>query len=166
MKKSLISLLVASALSGSTLYAADVAATSPASVENSVSKTTSKTKRAGSTSTSLKSYFQQHAGDYAHEIGMLNNATVKARLTKLLGAQNFQLFKSIYQTCVPIEFRSWMYWSYGFQAHNCCDPIAVWAYDINNNAFYVWMKIDAQEYWWSDTGTVPGNFQDLVRREI
>ena len=70
---------------------------------------------------------------------------------------------SIYQVQGGIEYTKAMYWGSGFVAHECCDPATVWAYDSDNDSFYVWIRKDGQDYWWSESGNIPFKFQELVR---
>lgn len=47
-------------------------------------------------------------------------------------------------------------------AHQCCDPATVWAYDTYSNSFYVWIRKDDRDYWWSESGDIPIKFREIV----
>lgn len=79
---------------------------------------------------------------------------------------NFDLMRSYYQTQTPIEYTNGMFWASGFKAHQCCDPAVVWAYDGRNNSFYVWIRKDGRDYWWSESGSIPYEFRELVNEKF
>lgn len=114
----------------------------------------------------LDSYFRQHVGDYANEFNLFGNERVRTRLQKMMGAGNFKTFLDIFQVQVPIEYRKGMYWSSGFMPHQCCDPATIWAYDSSQNTFYVWIRKDDRDYWWSENGSISFNFRELVESEF
>lgn len=110
----------------------------------------------------LIAYFKQYIGDMVCDIDMFNDPWVKSRLVNLMGDTSYAFLKKIYQTQGDIEYGKGMYWGSGFMAHQCCDPATVWAYDTDNNSFYVWIRKDNKDYWWSEIGTVPYKFRELV----
>lgn len=110
----------------------------------------------------LNSFFKQHIGEYASEFDMFEDGRVKSRLKNLLGLSDFRDLKEIYQVQTPLEYHNRMYWGSGFMAHLCCDPAAIWAYDTSANAFYIWIRKDGRDHWWSETGKVPLEFKELV----
>ncbi len=118
-------------------------------------------KEESSDSAPLNVYFKQHIGDTASDFDMFNEPKIRMRLRDLLGL-NYEKLKDIYQVQDPIEYRHGMFWGSGFMAHQCCNPAAVWAYDANNNTFYIWIRDASEEYWWSESGRIPYEFQELV----
>lgn len=111
---------------------------------------------------SLDTYFRQHLGEYAYEFNLFDNDKIKIRLVNVMGLVNFNNLKHIYETEFPIEYQKGMYWVSGFKAHQCCDPAAVLAYDSHSNSFYVWIRKDDNNYWWSESGEIPFKFRELV----
>ena len=110
----------------------------------------------------LNSYFKQHLGEYASDFNLLSDSRIAKRFEDFMGILNFDALKEIYQVQVPIEYAKGMFWSYGFMPHQCCDPVAIWAYDTQNNSFYVWIRKNDRDYWWSESGNVPFEFKELV----
>lgn len=110
----------------------------------------------------LTAYFRQHIGEMVCDFDMFNNLTIKFRLIDLMGNTSYYLLKQIYQTQGDIEYSNGMFWAGGFMAHQCCDPATVWAYDTHNNSFYIWIKQDSRDYWWSETGNIPIKFREIV----
>lgn len=136
-----------------------------ASVINSRGKTfdiQAGSSNSGSNSQSLTSLFKKNLGNYASDFNMFSNPQIVARLKNLMGAQNFNIMKGIYQTEHPIEYQNGMFYANAFVAHQCCDPATVWAYDSHNNKFYVYIIKDGREYWWSETGNTEFKFHELV----
>lgn len=123
-------------------------------------------KGSSNQSEALDSYFKQHIGQYVSEFDMFNDQRVKSRLQKMMGASNFELLKKIYEVEVPIEYHNGMFWAKGFMAHQCCDPITVWAYDTYTNSFYVWILKDDKEYWWSESERDPFKFRTFINSYI
>lgn len=113
-------------------------------------------------SPSTISYFKEHLGECASEFGLFSDPSIVDRFEEMMGANNFNYLTAIYQTQGPIEYRGGMYHASGFMAHQCCDPAAVWAYDAYTDTFYVWIRKDDQNYWWSESGEVPYKFGELV----
>lgn len=113
----------------------------------------------------LTSYFKQHIGDYVYDFDMFHNQEINRRLDKLMPNGNFDLMQSYYQTQTPIEYTEGMFWASGFMAHQCCYPAVVWSYDSNCNSFYVWIRKNGQDYWWSESGTIPYKFRELVNEK-
>lgn len=110
----------------------------------------------------LNAYFKQHIGDMVCDFDMFNDHRVKSRLIDFMGVEPYSALKNIYQTQGDIEYSKGMYWGSGFMVHQCCDPATVWAYDTGNNSFYVWIRIDGKDYWWSESGNIPYEFRELV----
>lgn len=113
-------------------------------------------------SPSMISHFKSHIGDSASDFGMFSDPSIAGRLEDMMGANNFNYMTSIYQVQGGIEYTKAMYWGSGFVAHECCDPATVWAYDSDNDSFYVWIRKDGKDYWWSESGNIPFKFQELV----
>ncbi|MBD5210779.1 MAG: hypothetical protein HDS54_04235 [Barnesiella sp.] len=113
-------------------------------------------------SPSWLSYFKSHIGESPAEFSMFFDPSIQQRLGNLMGNNNFDYMTSIYQTQGGIEYTKGMYWGSAFVAHQCCDPATVWAYDTDNNKFYVWIRKDGRDYWWSETGNIPIKFQEIV----
>lgn len=111
-------------------------------------------------------YFRSHIGDSPSTIGLFSDPSVQGRLEDLMGANTFEYFTYIYQVQGGIEYTKGMYWGSAFMAHQCCDPATVWAYDADYDLFYVWIRKDGKDYWWSESGNVPYKFQELVRATI
>lgn len=107
-------------------------------------------------------YFKSHIGDCPSDFGMFFDPWIQQRLEDLMGVNSFNYMEAIYQTQGGIEYTKGMYWGSAFVAHQCCDPAVVWAYDTDNNSFYVWIRKDNKDYWWSDTRSVPFKFRELV----
>lgn len=117
-------------------------------------------------SQSLEAYYKEHLSDYAGVFHMFKDKRIADRLQKMMGASDFEALKNISQVETPIQFNNGMFWASGFKAHQCCDPITVWAYDSYTNNFYVWIRKDDREYWWSESGNVPLKFRELVNNEV
>ncbi len=115
-----------------------------------------------SVSASLISHFKEHIGDCPSDFQMFTNPTIQQRWVDMMGENNFNYLVSIYQTQGGIEYTKGMYWGSAFMAHQCCDPATVWAYDSDNDKFYIWILKDDRDYWWSETGAVPLKFRELV----
>lgn len=115
---------------------------------------------------SLTSYFKEHIGQMVCDFDMFNDLRVKTRLINLMGDDCYFALKEIYQTQVDIEYTDGMFWSFGFMAHQCCDPATVWAYDTFVNDFYIWIRKDGEEYWWSESGNIPFKFRELVSEKF
>lgn len=79
---------------------------------------------------------------------------------------NFDLMYSFYETQTPIEYIGGMFWASGFKAHQCCNPAVLWAYDSYTNAFYVWVRYEGKDYWWSESGELPYKFRELVNSKF
>lgn len=113
-------------------------------------------------SPSTVAHFKQHIGDYASEFYMFRDPSFENRFESMMGENNFAYLTQIYQVETPVEYTKGMYWASAFVAHQCCDPAVLWAYDSYNDAFYVWIRKDDRDYWWSETGSIPYNFRELV----
>ncbi len=111
---------------------------------------------------SMLSYFKSHIGESVSDFGMFYDPSIQQRFEKMMGKNNFNYLTYIYQTQGGIEYTKSMYWGSGFMAHQCCDPAAIWAYDTDNNSFYVWIRKDGKDFWWSESGSVPYKFKELV----
>lgn len=114
----------------------------------------------------LTTYYKQHIGDNVCDFDMFNDLPVKSRLVSLMGNTSYSFLKKIYQTQVGIEYSKGMFFAYGFMAHQCCDPATVWAYDTYTNSFYVWIRKDGKDYWWSESGNVPFKFSEIVNERF
>ena len=114
----------------------------------------------------LNAYFKSYIGEAPSDIRMFDNGTVAVRMQSTIGYNNYQYLKSIYQTQGGIEYTKGMFWGSAFKAHQCCDPYVVWAYDTDNNCFYVWILKDEREYWWSESGNITYKFRELVGSTI
>lgn len=110
----------------------------------------------------LNSYFKQHIGEMVEKFDMFNDIRIKERLQYVMGTESYFALKEIYQVQGPFEYRMGMFCGAGFMAHQCCDLATVWAYDTDNNSFYIWIRKDSQDYWWSESGNVPYKFRELV----
>lgn len=110
----------------------------------------------------LISFFKQHIGESVCDFDMFNYLPVKFRLINLLGNTDYAALKNIYQTQGDIEYSREMFYGSGFMAHQCCDPATIWAYDTDNNAFYIWIREDGKDRWWSETGNIPIKFREIV----
>lgn len=117
-------------------------------------------------SPSTLAYFKSHIGDCPSDFHMFFDPFIQQRLEDLMGEKNFNYMAYIYQTQGGIEYTKGMFYGSGYMAHECCDPATVWAYDTDNNSFYVWIRKDGKDYWWSESGNVPYKFQELVRATI
>lgn len=120
----------------------------------------------GQESPSMTAYFKDHLGECASDFGLLSDPSIQQRLEAMMGQGNFNNLTHIYQTQGPIEYHSGMYWASGFVAHQCCDPATLWAYDSYDNTFYVWIRKDSSEYWWSEAGSIPYKFHELVNEKF
>ncbi len=114
----------------------------------------------------LTGYFRQHLGGTPSEFGLFKESRVDTRLSQLMGIMNYLEFQDIYQVQGPMEYHDGMFWGWGFKAHQCCDPAAVWAYDTYANAFYVWVRMNERDYWWSEAGEVPLKFVGVVQDQF
>ncbi|MGM9851305.1 MAG: hypothetical protein ACI306_04095 [Muribaculaceae bacterium] len=110
----------------------------------------------------LTPYFKQHIGETVYDMDMFNYLPVKSRLIALMGNTSYSFLKKIYQTQGDIEYSKGMFYGSGFMAHQCCDPATVWAYDTHSNSFYIWIRKDGKDYWWSETGDIPIKFREIV----
>lgn len=110
----------------------------------------------------LTAYYKQHIGEMVSDFDMFNYLPIKFRLINLMELQAYFALKEIYQTQGDIEYGRGMFSGSGFMAHQCCDPAAVWAYDTDNNSFYVWIRKDDRDYWWSESGNIPIKFREIV----
>lgn len=113
-------------------------------------------------SPSLIAHFKSHIGESALDFAMFSDPSIGGRLEDMMGVNNFNYMTSIYQTQGGIEYTKAMFWGSGFVAHECCDPATLWAYDSDNDSFYVWIRQDGQDYWWSESGSIPYKFKELV----
>lgn len=111
---------------------------------------------------SLTAYYKQHIGEMVCDFDMFNYLPIKFRLINCMGIENYFALKNIYQTQGDIEYSKGMFWGSGFMAHQCCDPATVWAYDTYSNTFYVWIRKDDRDYWWSESGDIPIKFREIV----
>lgn len=114
----------------------------------------------------LTLYFKEHIGDYPGEFGMFKNPTIEGHFQRLMGISDFGYLKDICQVEFPIEYHNGMYWGYGFKAHQCCDPVVLWAYDTMNESFYVWVRMNGRDYQWSETGEIPFKFRLLAENQL
>lgn len=114
------------------------------------------------TSPSMISYFKSHIGESVEELRMFSDPSIELRFEEMMGEKNYAYLTYIYQIQGDIEYSKGMYWGSGYVAHECCDPAVVWAYDTNNDSFYVWIRKDDHDYWWSESGNVPIKFRELV----
>lgn len=121
-----------------------------------------KVVRSSQDTPSTKAYFKSHIGDCPSDFHMFFDPSIQQRFEALMGTPNFNYLTNIYQTQGGIEYTKGMYWGSAFMAHQCCDPATVWAYDTDNNSFYVWIRKDNKDYWWSESGNVPYKFRELV----
>lgn len=110
----------------------------------------------------LTAYYKQHIGEMVCDFDMFNELRVKSRLVSLMGNTSYSFLKDIYQTQGDIEYSKGMFWGSGFMAHQCCDPATVWAFDTYSNTFYVWIRKDDRDYWWSESGKIPIKFREIV----
>lgn len=114
----------------------------------------------------LTPYFKQHIGETVYDMDMFNYLPVKSRLIALMGNTSYSFLKKIYQTQGDIEYSKGMFYGSGFMAHQCCDPATVWAYDTHSNSFYIWIRKDDRDYWWSETGDIPIKFREIVSQRF
>ncbi|MBD5367184.1 MAG: hypothetical protein HDR82_09350 [Bacteroides sp.] len=114
----------------------------------------------------LTSFFKQHIGEMVCDFDMFNYLPIKFRLLNMMENSSYAALKEIYQTQGDIEYSKGMFYGSGFMAHQCCDPATVWAYDTDNNSFYVWIRKDGKDYWWSETGNIPIKFREIVRERF
>lgn len=117
-------------------------------------------------SPSTISFFKEHIGDCPADMGLFSDPSIQEVFEDIMGESNFNYFAYIFQVQGPIEYNGGMFWSSGFMAHQCCDPAALWAYDRYSDNFYIWIRKDGQDYWWSQSGSVPYKFQELVSRNF
>lgn len=115
---------------------------------------------------SLTTFFKQHIGEMVCDFDMFNYLPIKFRLINLLGSGYYAALKEIYQTQGDMEYSKGMFYGSGYMAHQCCDPATVWAYDTDNNAFYIWIRRDDNDRWWSETGTIPFKFREIVNERF
>lgn len=111
---------------------------------------------------SLTPYYKQLIGEMVCDFDMFNYLPVKFRLIDCMGIENYFALKEIYQTQGDIQYSKSIFWGSGYMAHQYCDPATVWAYDTDNNSFYVWIRQDGQDYWWSESGNIPIKFREIV----
>lgn len=117
-------------------------------------------------SPSMVAHFKNHIGEYASQFGMFFDPSVQDRLVEMMGQDNFNVMCEIYQTEMPVEYHLGMFWASAFVAHQCCDPAVLWAYDSYDDTFHVWIRFNDHDYWWSETGTVPYKFRELVESKF
>lgn len=110
-------------------------------------------------------FFKMQINEYPSETGLFKKGTVATRVQKLLG-QRYGDIANIYQAQVPIEFRDGMFYSFGFQAHNCCDPFLIWAYDSRCDSFYFFIRKNNRDTFFSETGKIPYEFKEIVSANI
>lgn len=127
-----------------------------------VFKVTATVKNQASLEAALTPYFRSHAGKMVCDISMFSYLPIKFRLINMMGIENYFVMRRIYQTQGDIEYRKRMYCGSGYMAHQCCDPAVVWAYDTDNDSFYVWMLQDGVYNWWSESGNIPIKFREIV----
>lgn len=113
-------------------------------------------------SPSWKAYFKEHLGECPSEFHMFMDPSIEERWVEMMGQRNFDYLCEIYQSQGGIEYRGGMFWSSAFVSHQCCDPAVVWAYNTYNDNFYIWIRLNDEEYWWSEAGHVPYEFRELV----
>lgn len=110
--------------------------------------------------TYITAYYTDHINCNTKD--MFDYSTIAYRLDTLMGLVNYALMKELFEYSGVIQYNGRYFWDSAFRARYCCDPYVVWAYDPSTSAFYVWMRKDSQELWWSETGSIPSDFQQLV----
>jgi hypothetical protein len=83
-----------------------------------------------SASPSVITTLKKSAGKYPYEIKLLENAEIKTRLTKLLGA-DFADMKANWNVETPMEIESGILMASACQAHNCAANGYVMFVDLN-----------------------------------
>lgn len=110
----------------------------------------------------LTSYFKQHIGEMVCDFDMFNYMPLRFRFINFMGIENYFVMKDIYQMQGDIEYSKGMFYGSGYRTHECCDPATVWAYDTDNNSFYIWIRRDGKDSWWSESGNIPLKFREIV----
>lgn len=114
----------------------------------------------------LGEYFVFHIGDYAYDLNLFENPTVKSRLVNLLGEELYNyLVNDVYQTQTPITFNNWMFHASGFQQHTGGVPGMVWAYNPQLDAFYVFLYADNKTHVWAESHDGLSNFSTIIGME-
>ncbi|HMG68561.1 MAG TPA: hypothetical protein VK588_12775 [Chitinophagaceae bacterium] len=106
------------------------------------------------------SFLSQLNGKYPYEVKLLDNAVLKRRLKKMLGAR-FEFLKSIWQTETPIEISNNLFYAWAMQAHSGGDPGAVLMADLAKNVLYAGIKENGHTKIYSEDGSkAPQKLQD------
>lgn len=71
----------------------------------------------------------------SHEL--LENAAIKMRLRKLLGAKNYEAFTASFETVSPVEKKGAFLFSSGCIIHGCSNAESAIALDLTNNTIHV-----------------------------
>jgi len=113
-------------------------------------------------------FLKQYNGKYSYEVKLFNNAVIKQRLQKLLGAQFNYLVKSIWQVETPIKVENNFVYAWAMQAHSGGDPAATLLADISKNILYVKIVKGNQTKIYSEDGsnTVPKELEDWAKKQI
>lgn len=128
MKKIAIALMAAFALCAAT----------PVITEAAAPKTSSTVGK------SLKTVFQNAIGKYPYDVKLLQNATLKARLVKLMGQSRFNVMSKNFDVETPIEFSSWNYHTTACQAHNCGNTDFEISYNPDSDALAVKYRVNGK----------------------
>lgn len=110
--------------------------------------------------TAITAYYADHINYSTEE--MFDYSSIANRLDTLMGLVNYALMKELFEYNGAIQYNGRFFWDSAFRVRFCCDPYVIWAYDPSKAAFYVWMRKDSQELWWSETGQLPSDFMQLV----
>jgi hypothetical protein len=112
-------------------------------------------------------FLKQYNSKYAYEVKLFNNAVIKPRLQKLLGAQFNYFVKSIWQVETPIKVENNFVFAWAMQAHSGGDPSATLLADISKNILYLKIIKDNQTKIYSEDGSnaVPKELDDWAKKQ-
>lgn len=91
-------------------------------------------------------------GKYPYDVKLLDNAILKKRLMKMLGAK-YKFLKSIWDVETPIEINNNLFYAWAMQTHSGGDPGAVIMADLEKNVLYVGIRENAHVKIYSEDGS-------------
>ncbi len=106
---------------------------------------------------------RKSAGKYPYEIKLIENADLKARLTKLLG-KDFADFKANFSVQSPIEIEGDIFKSGACQAHNCGNNYFLFV-DLKNdniNVFHIDNDMEKKHYFENGEIKLPAKFAEAL----
>ena len=115
--------------------------------------------------TGIISTLKKSAGKYPYEIKLLENAELKARLTKLLGS-DWPDMKANWNVEIPIEIEGSIFRASACQAHNCGANNYVMFVDLdsdNINVYHVEEDKGTKTYFEKGKITLPKKFEEEIK---